>query len=136
MYSDLKLYCAPGIQLTGLIVAWKPLDKLCCGLNMLTRNNLALDFLKSHPGWQSHTALGFHSHLLRITACNATSQYRHNMNMLKVVTKWFTVLIEKNTRWICWISYCYLDIWKRVSHCILGNSIKDEIICQNLWNRS
>lgn len=50
MYSDFKPFCAPGIQLIGLIVTWKPLHKLYCALNMLTRNGSALDSLKSHPG--------------------------------------------------------------------------------------
>ena len=45
--SHLKLYCIPEIEIT---VAWKPLPKWYCVLNMLTLNRLALDSLVSDPG--------------------------------------------------------------------------------------
>lgn len=132
----LKLCCAPGIELIGLIIAWKPFPKLCCVLNVLTMNHLALESSKSDLGCQSQYALGFHSHVFCITACDDTCQYPHNINMFKVVTEWFMVLLEKYTKWKGWIPFCYLDIWKTISHCTLGSAIKDERSCQGLWNRS
>lgn len=44
-------------------VSWKHFLKLYCGLNMTIMNCMALDSLRSDPGWRSPSAPGLHSYI-------------------------------------------------------------------------